>query len=85
MTMRIARIALLVAGVAVLLYAPPARAQASAPVCLHVYGPVTYDECTYASIDQCKVSASGRPAACLINPYYAADKPPPRRKVRRID
>jgi hypothetical protein len=81
--MRATRIALLAA--CVVLIQAPAQAQSSAPVCLHVYGPVTYDECAYASIDQCKVSASGRPAACLINPYYAADKPPPRRKQRRID
>jgi hypothetical protein len=41
------------------------------PVCLHVYGPVTYYECRYTSIPQCNLSASGRPAQCVLNPYMA--------------
>jgi len=43
----------------------PARAQTYAPnypVCLHVYGPVTYYECGYTSLAQCGLSASGRGA-----------------------
>ena len=32
------------------------------PVCLHVYGPVTYYECAYTSLPQCSLSASGRAA-----------------------
>jgi hypothetical protein len=52
----------------------PAQAQTyspDAPVCLHVYGPVSYYECRYASIAQCNASASGRAAQCVINPYTA--------------
>ena len=52
----------------------PARAQtfgSNAPVCLHVYGPITYYECRYSSIDQCNQSASGRAAQCETNPYAA--------------
>lgn len=41
------------------------------PVCLHVYGPITYFECGYTSIPQCKLSAMGRAAQCEINPYMA--------------
>ena len=54
--------------------AGPASAQTydpSSPVCLHVYGPVTYYECTYTSLPQCAATASGRSAQCVINPYYA--------------
>ena len=56
--------------------AAPASAQTYAgyPVCLHVYGPVTYYECAYTSIPQCQMSASGRNASCVVNPYYAGPK-----------
>jgi hypothetical protein len=52
----------------------PARAQTYAPnypVCLHVYGPITYYECGYTSLAQCALSASGRAAQCVVNPYTA--------------
>jgi hypothetical protein len=39
------------------------------PVCLHIYGKVRYYECRYTSLEQCAMSASGRPAQCVINPY----------------
>jgi hypothetical protein len=41
------------------------------PVCLHVYGPATYYDCRYNSIAQCNLSASGRGAQCVANPYMA--------------
>jgi hypothetical protein len=41
------------------------------PVCLHVYGPVSYYECAYWSLPQCAMSASGRAAQCVVNPYAA--------------
>lgn len=77
--MRILALAVLAAGT--LLAAQPASAQtyAGGPVCLHVYGPVTYYECNYTSLAQCNVSASGRAAQCVINPYLAnagMDGPP---------
>lgn len=65
--------------------AAPAHAQtygAPYPVCLHVYGPVTYYECSYMTIPQCNASASGRAAQCVINPYVVnsyPDRPMPRR------
>ena len=62
--------------------AAPASAQtygSGYPVCLHVYGPATYYDCSYASIAQCNASASGRAAQCVVNPYAAnagMDEPP---------
>jgi len=79
--MRILALALLVIGTVIA--AAPASAQTYAPdypVCLHVFGPVTYFECRYTSIAQCNVSASGRAAQCVINPYRASagmDEPGP--------
>ena len=67
--------------------AGPAHAQTYGggyPVCLHVYGPVSYYECNFASIPQCNASASGRPAQCVVNPYFAnayQDRPIGRRGV----
>jgi hypothetical protein len=51
------------------------------PVCLRVYGPATYNECTYTSIAQCQATASGRAAECYPNAFYAnaAIAPPGRR------
>ena len=71
--MRILALTILAAGT--LLAAAPACAQTYAPgypVCLHVYGPVTYYECLYTSLEQCNMSASGRSAQCVINPFYAS-------------
>jgi hypothetical protein len=64
----------------------PAGAQTYAPgypVCLHVYGPVTYYDCSYTSIAQCNASASGRAAQCLVNPYLAQAAIPPVPPVSR--
>jgi hypothetical protein len=54
------------------------------PVCLHVYGPITYYECSYTSLPQCNLSAAGRAAQCVLNPYVAnaqQDRPVRRRGV----
>jgi hypothetical protein len=61
------------------LSAAPAHAQTydpSYPVCLKVYsgsngGGGEYNDCTYMSLAQCAPSASGRPAICMVNPFYA--------------
>ncbi|MFL6828414.1 MAG: DUF3551 domain-containing protein [Bradyrhizobium sp.] len=53
------------------------------PVCLHVYGPVSYYECRYNSLAQCNASASGRSAQCLVNPYAASAEEPMARHTRR--
>ena len=65
---------LLTASALTALMATPVRAQTydpDYPVCLHVYGRVNYYECRYTSLPQCAMSASGRPAQCVINPYPA--------------
>ena len=43
------------------------------PVCMHVYGELEGDrmDCIFTSFPQCAASASGRPATCVINPYFA--------------
>jgi hypothetical protein len=54
------------------LTAVPARAQTynpAYPVCLQVFGRFPYIECAYTSLEQCRWSASGRAAMCVINPY----------------
>ena len=68
---------------------PPARAQTydpAYPVCLQIYQGWNdyYFECAYTSLAQCNLSASGRSAQCIVNPYYAGGKTaPPRRRDRR--
>ena len=67
--------------------AAPARAQTydpSYPVCLHVYGLVTYYECAYTSMAQCGATASGRAAQCVPNPYLAYASTPPLRASKRV-
>ena len=78
---------LTVLAVGVMSVAPPARAQTydpRYPVCLHVYGRISYYECTYTSLPQCNMSASGRSAQCVINPYFAhASQEPYARRYKR--
>jgi predicted secreted Zn-dependent protease len=52
------------------------------PVCIQTYG-ITGNaiDGSYASMDACRASASGRAAQCIANPYYAATSV--RRKLRR--
>jgi Protein of unknown function (DUF3551) len=62
--------------------APSARAQTydpAYPVCLQVYQGYNdyYFECGYTSLAQCNMSASGRAAQCIVNPYYAGRKTAP--------
>jgi hypothetical protein len=83
-------LALAVLAIGTVSAAGPAAAQtygSDYPVCLHVYGPATYYECRYTSLAQCNMSASGRSAQCVINPYVAqAFEPPPwpRSRYRRV-
>ena len=65
--------------------AAPASAQSydpNYPVCLRVYGPITYNECRYTSLAQCAASASGRAAQCTVNPFAANAYQEPRRTRR---
>jgi glycerol uptake facilitator-like aquaporin len=72
------KLAMAILALATVSGAGPAAAQTydpAYPVCLHVYGRITYWECRYTSLAQCAGSASGRAAQCEINPYYAGTKP----------
>ena len=56
----------------------PASAQTYAPpypICMQVWGPINYYDCSFTSLPQCNLSASGRPAQCLVNPYLASAEP----------
>jgi hypothetical protein len=79
--MRIATLATLT--LAAVASAGPARAQTynpNYPVCMQAYSPFMYYDCHFFSIPECKASASGRGAQCVVNPYYAG--PPPVRRRR---
>jgi len=60
------------------------------PVCMHIYtgggigGGGDYYDCSFTSVPQCRASASGRSASCDINPYFAFNEPPPRRRYKRV-
>src|SRR6267154_320438 len=75
--MRIQALAILM--VAAFSAVPSARAQTydpRYPVCLQIYQVWNdyYFECAYTSLPQCNMSASGRAAQCIVNPYYAGSK-----------
>jgi hypothetical protein len=84
--MRIMALAILAIGMVAA--AAPSGAQTydpSYPVCLRVYGLATYNECRYFSMAQCAMSASGRAAECLPNPYFAnAEVTRPYRRHRHV-
>lgn len=81
-------LALAVLAISAISVAASARAQTydpNFPVCLHVYGPVTYYECHFVTMAQCAASASGRAAQCELNPYAArADVGPRLRHHRQV-
>ena len=81
-------LALAILAVATVSAAPSARAQTydpSYPVCLQIYQGFNdfYFECGYTSLPQCQMSASGRAAQCVVNPYYAGKKAKPGRRDQR--
>ncbi len=82
--MRVPALAILAIGM--VWAAAPARAQTydpAYPVCMHIVGPLggDYFDCSYFSLEQCRLSASGRAAMCDVNPYYVG-RPAPRRDRR---
>lgn len=81
-------LALTILAIAAIAAAPSARAQTydpAYPVCLQIYQGFTdyYFECAYTSIPQCQMSASGRYASCVVNPYYRGGKKPPRKARKK--
>jgi hypothetical protein len=75
-------------AIAAIPIAAPASAQTydpNYPVCLQTYsiGGGSID-CSYTSLAQCAMTASGRSAQCLTNPYFAhAGRNPPVDRRRR--
>ncbi|MFB9264987.1 DUF3551 domain-containing protein [Bradyrhizobium erythrophlei] len=84
--MRLKICAIIALGVAT---AGPAAAQTydpNYPVCMQVFGgrfTADYIDCSFTSIPQCQATASGRPATCSINPFYAGPSRPPKRRAYR--
>ena len=82
------KLLLAIPAIATIFIAAPAHAQLydpRYPVCLHVFGELEGErmDCIFTSMAQCRASASGRPATCLINPYFAQASAPPARTSRR--
>jgi hypothetical protein len=85
--MRVLALSILIA----VLTAASANAQTFAgngPICLERYqwGGSRSIYCDYSSIAQCQATASGLPAMCVTNPYYAnaqAPREPAYRQPRR--
>jgi hypothetical protein len=80
--------ALAISAIAAVLIATPTMAQTydpRYPVCLQIYQGFVdyYFECAYTSLPQCQMSASGRAAQCVVNPYYTGTRKPPRQRDRR--
>jgi Protein of unknown function (DUF3551) len=72
-----------------ILTAAPAPAQTydpRYPVCMQVYSREgSLIGCGYTSMAQCVASASGRPAQCFANPYFArTERRASRRAYRRL-
>jgi hypothetical protein len=65
----------LIFAVAMPLAAASARAQTydpAYPICLQTFGRAgNAFDCSYTSMGQCTLSASGLAAQCVINPYFA--------------
>jgi hypothetical protein len=70
------------------LAAAPAQAQTYAPnfpICLQTYGIGGNNiDCGYTSMDQCRLSASGLPAQCITNPFFAGANSGRTRRPYRI-
>ncbi|WP_300255458.1 DUF3551 domain-containing protein [Bradyrhizobium sp.] len=73
-------LALFAFAAAAVVVAGPARAQTydpAYPVCMHVFGELEGErmDCIFTSLEHCRASAFGRPAMCLVNPYFAPAPP----------
>ena len=79
--------ALIVLTAAIVFTVVPAGAQTydpAYPVCLQTYGiDGSVIECGFNSLAQCAVSASGRSAQCITNPYFGGARAPAGPNARR--
>jgi hypothetical protein len=84
--MRIGFLALAVLAATTIPMAGPALAR-DYPVCMRVYEGMSYhtDQCDFMTMAQCNASASGRPAQCMVNSFYAGPRSgqPSRKRHRR--
>ena len=80
-------LARLVLAIAMTLAAASAQAQTydpNYPICLQTYGRAGgYISCSYTSMGQCGLTASGRSAQCITNPYFAGPDPGRTRRQSR--
>lgn len=69
-------LALIILAIVTVSAAEPVRAQTYSPdypVCLYIHDlGANYFDCAYSSLAQCGMSASGRAAQCVVNPYFAS-------------
>ena len=74
---------------AMMLAGGPAAAQTydpAWPVCMQVYSKgANFITCGYTSLEQCRATASGRSAMCMLNPYYAGKAGERPRRRHRSD
>jgi hypothetical protein len=74
-------LALMVLGTVAVAPASAQKYDSTSPVCKTNYRWGGEDtDCGYTSLEQCRASASGLPAICINNPYYAG--PPIDRRPR---
>lgn len=81
-------LALVILAIGMVSAAGQVRAQTydpDVPVCMHLVpnGGGFYEDCSYFTMAQCAMAASGRGGHCYINPYYAGAAMPPERNKRR--
>jgi hypothetical protein len=78
----------LVLAIAVTLAAASARAQTydpAYPICLQTFGRAgNAFDCSYTSMGQCRLSASGIAAQCVINPYFVGANSGRTRRSQRV-
>ena len=77
----------MILGSAILMAAPATaqRYDPRYPVCLQKWewGGSTDINCSFTSLDQCRMTASGLSAMCYANPYWAQARQPGRADRRR--
>jgi len=81
-------LAMAIVAIAMVSAAGPARAQRydpAFPFCMYVieWGGSPHYDCSFYTMDQCRVSASGRGGSCDLNPYYAGATASPVRHGRQ--
>ena len=78
---------ILIAAITAAAAASPARAQTydpAFPICLQTFGiGGNAISCGYTTMDQCRLTAWGRAAQCIVNPYVAGIPEPGKGHPRR--